>query len=121
MQDEPKEINLEAELFDHGANFLTGANLLQKALATNNRFRYCVVFLFSAPKLFLNLCCYFFLPSCSCTVDLQHHLVSTFICKWQWLFSEHGQLWVDINKTNHTLKYSQVSPEQEAVGLYHNQ
>jgi hypothetical protein len=31
------------------------------------------------------------------------------------------QLWVDINKTNHTLKYSQVSPEQEAVGLYHNQ
>jgi hypothetical protein len=30
-------------------------------------------------------------------------------------------LWVDINKTNHTLKYSQVSPEQEAVGLYHNQ
>ena len=72
MQDEPKEINLEAELFDHGANSLAGANVLQKALITNNRFRYCVVFLFSAPKLFLNLCCYFFLPSSSCTVDLQH-------------------------------------------------
>jgi hypothetical protein len=71
MQDEPKEINLEAELLDHGANSPARANPLQKALATNNRFIYYVVFLFSAPKLLLNLCCYFFLP-CSCTVDLQH-------------------------------------------------